>query len=191
MKDRRANKDKVTPLPSQEELNRVLAYDPETGILTWKERPRADFKTDRSHKVWNIRYAGTAALHSVGKKGYRVGHLFGQMVKASRVIWKMVKGYDPELVDHGNGDKTDNRFENLSDVTDPENGKNRKLYSTNKSGIPGVYWNRAGGKWQVQIGSGPGKHVGFFDTLEEAREARAKAQELRGYHPNHGRESVS
>ena len=53
MKDQRENKDKVKPLPSAEELHRVLAYDPLTGILTWKERPRADFKTDRSHKVWN------------------------------------------------------------------------------------------------------------------------------------------
>lgn len=188
MTDRRNNEDKLTPLPSQEELKRVLSYNPDTGLLLWEERPRSDFATDRSHKVWNARYAGQPALNGVGKKGYRVGRIFSIMVKSHRVIWKMVTGEEPVVIDHEDGVRTNNRWTNLLDTTDQGNAKNRKQYTNNKSGITGVYWNKACGKWHAQIAhEGRKVNLGFFTELEDAREARAKAELSMAYHPNHGR----
>ncbi|EKF16891.1 HNH endonuclease, partial [Nitratireductor pacificus pht-3B] len=47
--------------PTVETLRELLVYDPETGILTWKVRPRRHFKTDGAWKGWNARYAGKLA----------------------------------------------------------------------------------------------------------------------------------
>ena len=42
-------------------------------------------------------------------------------------------------------------------------------------------------KWNARISiDGKLKHLGYFDTIEEAAEARERAKYLLGYHPNHG-----
>mgnify|MGYP001558132416 CR=1 FL=1 len=181
-------KDKITLLPSQEELQRLFDYNPVTGVLYWKSRPRSDFKSDRQYKVWNKRYSGTAALHGISKGGYRVGHLFGIMAKSHRVIWKLMTGVEADKIDHENGDRADNIWTNLKSVTTQVNSKNRKEYATNKSGVSGVYWNKALDKWHAQIRvENVRVHIGYFDNLEDARKARAKAEKSYDFHANHGR----
>ena len=97
------------PLPPQEELEKLLEYDPETGGLTWKERPREMFLEEWHQRKWNTRYAGQPALTSTLKGGYKYGNLFDQKVLAHRVIWKMVTGEDPQDVDHIDGNRWNNR----------------------------------------------------------------------------------
>src|SRR6478752_2527259 len=98
-----SNVERARPLPSKEELEKVLEYDPATGILKWKARDREYFASDGSWKRWNARYVGTEALGSLAIQGHKQGHLFGGFVKSHRVIWKLVTGEEPDVVDHANG----------------------------------------------------------------------------------------
>jgi hypothetical protein len=84
-------------------------------------------------------------------------------------------------IDHVNGDRLDNRRENLRFVTPSGNQVNRKrLSSANTSGIRGV--RRRSGlslkkPWLAQIMvDGKGRYLGVFETMEEAAAARRAAE---------------
>lgn len=71
--------------------------------------------------------------------------------------------------DHINGDRLDNRRENLRSATHAQNMFNKRKYKTNKSGIKGVCWDKNRNKFVAQIGVG-GKHInlGRFTKVEDA-----------------------
>lgn len=83
-------------------------------------------------------------------------------------------------VDHRNGDKLDNRRENLRVTTPVLNQVNRhRLNKNNTSGVRGVAFVAQWGKWRAQITAHRRTiHLGLFLTQEEAITAR-KAAELR------------
>lgn len=83
------------------------------------------------------------------------------------------------LVDHINGDKLDNRRENLRLATSEENSRNVQKVSGRSSRYKGVAWDAARKKWKAQIqAEGKQKTLGRFDSEEEAArvyDAAAKA----------------
>jgi len=175
---------KPKPLPDQALLLELLHYDPLTGILTW--RTRDEHHSD--YKRFNIRYAGLEAFTAKNKRGYRTGTIFGVHYKASRIIWKMVHGTDPDVIDHKDGDTQNNRINNLKDVSQAVNTKNRSNYKNNTSGYPGVSWIARLQKWQVTTGGSKNrKYHGVYQNLEEAIQVKQQMEKDYGYHPNHGR----
>lgn len=73
--------------------------------------------------------------------------------------------------DHINGDKLDNRRENLRVCTRSENMANCGLKKSNKSGYKGVHWSKNNKNWRVQIRK-DGKYVYqryFHNILDAAR----------------------
>lgn len=175
-------------LPSPELLRKLLDYDPETGLLTWKPRPRELFPTDASFKGWNTRRAGTPALCYIDARGYRSGSIMGVGVRAHRVVLAMANGRWPEVSDHINGDKGDNRLSNLRDCSQSENCRNAKRPSDNKSGVVGVHRLKGSATWVASIAAnGEAFHLGRFPSKEEATAARQKAEAEHNFHPNHGR----
>ncbi|TNE58629.1 MAG: hypothetical protein EP341_03165 [Sphingomonadales bacterium] len=176
-------------LPDPKLLRKLLRYDPETGKLFWRERPRDIFTSDWYFRSWNTRFSGQEAFTAIDRDGYNVGKLLQRQMKAHRIIWCICYGEWPEdQIDHENGNRLDNRIENLREVSCAENLKNRKMPSTNKSGIMGVSWSNTKGKWRAEIGV-DGKHVtiGLFDTAKAASKARKAAEAAHNFHPNHGR----
>lgn len=54
----------------------------------------------------------------------------------------------------------------------------KKPYSNSKSGIRGVFFNKQAKKWQAKLMcQGVQRNLGFFETIEEAAKARARAEE--------------
>ena len=80
-------------------------------------------------------------------------------------------------IDHINGDKLDNRRENLRFCTSQENRNNRRKYKNNRSGVLGVQWHKLGKKWMARISRNQKPvYLGLFSTIEQAREAIEKAK---------------
>ena len=100
-------------------------------------------------------------------RGYlKVGHF-----KVHKVVWEMFNGKSPEgmQIDHINGNKLDNRIENLRIATYAENQWNAKTRVDNKSGVKGVCWHKATRRWLAQIKHNKVLHyLGVYDTIEEA-----------------------
>lgn len=72
--------------------------------------------------------------------------------------------------DHINGNKLDNRRENLRICTSTENCANRKIQSNNKSGYKGVI--SRSGRWFARVQLNKKKVYGeYFDTKEAAAKA--------------------
>lgn len=184
---------KRKPLPSQSLLDSLLSYDPETGVLSFKKRlPNTDASfgaSERTLAAWNARYAEVPITNRVGD-GYVCVTISGQKYPAHRIIWKMVHGADPLTIDHIDGDKTNNRLENLRNVSDLENQHNRKLNANNSSGVSGVRWVEARRRWISRIRSG-GRLVvlGSFVSKDDAISARKMAERSLNYHENHGRKA--
>lgn len=173
----------ITP----ELCRQLLRYEPETGKLFWLPRPREMFATVGGSKMWHTRFCGREAFTAKNGKGYHQGGIFYRIIDAHLVIWAIVNGEWPTLhIDHVNGDKADNRWRNLREVTNAENLKNKPLYKNNSSGHSGIY--REGGKWSARMfANGTTIRLGNFNNLADAVKARRQAQAEMGYHPNHGR----
>lgn len=184
-------------LPSQEVLRQLLDYNADTGALTWRERgvewfnpaPAARRTAQHVCETWNTRYAGTPALHCVPSHGYRTGALLGGSFRAHRVCWKWAYGTEPEMIDHINGDTTDNRIENLRSVSNQINSQNQKRRPDNVSGIPGVrlHMTDRSARWHVSFDK---RYRGSFRCWAQAVALRRKLQAEAGYHKNHGREAL-
>lgn len=179
---------RALPLPSKDYLWECLHYDPESGRLTWKHRPKEHFKRSADHLTWNIKFAGKSALKRRHGNGYLTGTIDYQKCLAHRVVWKMMTGDEPPQIDHINGVRSDNRFANLRAADNSVNSRNAAQRSDNTSGVKGVHWDSSRGKWAAAIAAdGKSYHLGRFDTLPEATAARRTAERFLNFHPNHGR----
>lgn len=168
-------------LPSIDYLHKRLRYEPETGKLFWRD-------CDEMPRWWRTRWAGKEAFTHVNSHGYRTGRIDGVTFKAHRVIWAIhYVEWPDEQIDHINGVRDDNRISNLRVVTNQENQRNASMRSNNTSGVCGVRWHKAAGKWQARIMvDGRYKHLGLFSSFDAAAEARAEASRQHGFTDRHG-----
>jgi hypothetical protein len=133
-------------------LREELSYDPDTGVFTRKDTGRV---------------AGDQM-----KSGYWRISVKGRRYSAHRLAWLyMMDKWPNHHVDHIDGDKINNRFNNLRDVSRAQNLHNvGQPNCNNTSGFRGVSLHQ--GKWRAQIMLNR-KHIkiGCFDTPEEAHAA--------------------
>lgn len=166
----------VTP----EALHKLLTHDPDTGKLFWKRRHDPDCDS------WNKQFAFAEAFTNPHSKGYLAGAIFGRTYLAHRVIFALHYGYWPEITDHINGVRTDNRICNLRSVTPSENQRNRRISKNNKSGFTGVH--ASGEKWVAQINRNyKYRYLGRFSRIEDAVAARKEAERKYDFHIYHSR----
>ncbi len=168
-------------------LRELLDYDADTGVLIWRWRDRSWFKTNQAFSRWNHFFAGKPALNSPHKSGYLHGMILYKLFLAHRVAFAIHKGYWPVTLDHINGDKTDNSLANLREVSRSINSKNARKYRNNTSGVCGVTFDRASGKWRAYLQSdGVFEHLGLHPTLDAAASARKAAEIGLGFTERHG-----
>lgn len=176
-------------LPTPEELRRLLHYDPETGVLTWKARGPEMFgdggySAERRANRWNAMYAGREAGSMTGH-GYRRINIWAHDIMAHRIAWAMTRDRWPQgEIDHINGVRTDNRIVNLRDVSRMVNGRNMVRSRRNKSGVTGVFGDARRSRWTAVIRK---KYLGAFTSIDEAIAARRAAERDLGFHENHGK----
>lgn len=166
-------------LPSIDYLRQCIRYD--NGQLIWAEsRPIEHFKADRAHKVWNKRFAGKLAGHTskIGKYVRVVVSLDAKLYYRSILVWAVVNGRWPSgVVDHENRITTDDRIENLRDVTSSQNNMNRGISSVNTSGTKGVCWYARSKKWAAYIWKDKKNiSLGRYYKIEDAIAARKLAE---------------
>ena len=152
------------------ELNRVrevLAYDKNTGVFTWNEKP----------KQWRKGKSNIAG--SLNTNGYLRIKVDGARYGAHRLAWFYVYGEWPKNdIDHIDGCRTNNAISNLRNVSRTVNMQNiRTAYSTNNVGVLGV--SKKCNKWKAQIRlEGKNKHLGWFDAPELAHQAYLNAKRV-------------
>ena len=171
-------KQKHKALPSNERLNELFSYDPETGELRWKINRRGPAK------------AGQLAGVVDKSRGYIKVSIDNIRYKAHRICYKIATGWDVGMfeIDHINGVRADNRLSNLRMVNAITNRKNTKRRVDNSSGYSGVSFVKRSKKWRAQIKANEKRiHLGCFAKLEDAVAARAAAEVKYGFHINHGR----
>lgn len=142
--------------PSIERIRQVLAYDRETGILTWR------ITSGRA-------IAGNEAGHLDKKTGYIRVRIDGCFIQAHHVCWALEFGYWPERLDHRHGKEAGNGIENLRECTQSQNMGNIGLPKHNTSGVKGVNFHKASGQWAAQITiDGKRTYLGVRPTKEGA-----------------------
>jgi hypothetical protein len=108
----------------------------------------------------------------------------GRKILRSVAVWIYHNGTIPDgfLVDHVNGDKQDDRIENLRLATPTENMRNRRKPSSNTSGYVGVSFHKKSNKWRASIRGNAGQiSLGHFDDRESAAAVyEAKKKEFFG-----------
>jgi len=165
-----------------DQLRKLLAYDPETGVFTWLPREECTVY-DRK---WNAQWAGAIAGLNCDRDGYLRTFIKGRHFQAHRVAWAISYGYWPaEQIDHIDGDRANNRLANLREATPSQNSQNIGFVARNTSGFHGVGWHAQAKKWQAQIRcGGKNKYLGLFDEPHEAYAVylAAKAR-LHPFHP--------
>ena len=144
-------------MEKQEDIQRLretFVYDPESGVLLWRDRDR------------NL--SGKPAGSVDAKNGYARVRFQGRLYLSHRIALAMDQGRWPEgEVDHINGNRSDNRIENLRDVSKSENLRNKAQYASNTSGVTGVHWHKQHRKWCASIMSdGKRRVIGIFQKLE-------------------------
>jgi len=149
-------------------------YDPETGVVRWK--------IDNGPK----NRKGRAVGHK-NKRGYTEARFRGKNYGCHRIAWAI--GHNtldvPPILDHINGNPSDNRLCNLRAATSQQNVFNTK---SRRNGLKGASFRKRSNKWISQIKfNEKNKHLGYFDTEIEAHEAYCRAaRELHGEFFNPG-----
>lgn len=160
----------------------------------WKDIPNYEGYYQASN-IGRVRSLDRTVLTSRGKrvykgkliegtvnKGYRRATLcingIGRNLKFSQLVAMTFLGHEPSgsflVVDHINGDKSDDRVENLRIVTQRAN--TTTCFRSNKGSFSseyvGVNWSKSKSKWQVGIQyKGVSTHLGHYDTEIEASNA--------------------
>lgn len=82
-----------------------------------------------------------------------------------------------KITDHINGNKLDNRIENLRTADKRLNATNAKIRKNNTTGVKGCYWEDRVKKWRLQIKVNyKNIHLGYFNKIEEAKLVRSLAE---------------
>jgi hypothetical protein len=140
-------------------LSQLLHYDPSTGVFSWKVNRRGGAMAGKE--------AG-----SITSKGYRSIRVFNSRYGAHRLAFLFMTGFMPASdIDHINGNRADNRWSNLRDVSRSVNMQNlHRPHKDNATGFLGV--SKFRNKYQASIrANGTTTRIGLYDCPQMAHAA--------------------
>ena len=164
---------------TQARLKELLDYNQDTGVFTWKVN-RGPMKDGD--------IAGSVSKFT----GYIKIMISGTNYFAHRMAILYVSGFWPkDESDHINGNRADNRINNLRLVSRSVNSRNLAKRIDNTSGCTGVHLDSISSKWRAEIVFNHKRiYLGLFTDKNDAIKARKDANIKYGFHPNHGREKI-
>lgn len=153
---------KPTPMTA-DKLRELFHYDPETGIFT------------RLIKLGRGGLGSEAG--TIANNGYRDIAISGRKCAAHRLAWLYMTGNWPsKQIDHINGLKADNRWENLREATQSQNMANSKMKRNSQIGLKGVSFHKKRRVYYSMIRlNGKKKYLGEYRTAMEAHLAYIEA----------------
>ena len=160
---------------SQETLKSQVRYDPISGEFYRIARPKGS----------------NAPLGLIATKptdqGYIRIRIFGKKYMAHRLAYLYMMGEWPDQIDHQDRNRSNNKWGNLTNSSDKLNRKNTSLRKRNNTGVAGVTWSEKRKRYIARVTCNYEQiWLGQFKTLEEAIEARSKANVKFNFHKNHG-----
>jgi hypothetical protein len=152
---------------NMELLKKHLSYDYSTGEFVWL--------LPTANRVKKGSVAGTTLFNGSVSIRFK-----GKIYLAHRLAWFYTYGCWPiGVIDHKDGNPSNNKLDNLRDVPHVINCRNQKLYVTNTSGVKGVTLVK--GRWAARIVvDGKAICLGTYDNKEDAIKVREQAEET--YH---------
>jgi len=149
------------------------------------------FEYKEGNLYWKVQKAPHVKVGSkVGSPahGYETVYVDGKNWRIHRLVFLMHYGYIPKLIDHVNGNRIDNRIENLREANDTQNAYNIRMHKDNKSGIKGVSWDKYKDMWIAKIQANKKRiQLGYFKNIDDAKNAISEARiKLHGEFANHG-----
>lgn len=143
---------------SLDRLKQLLHYCPETGEFTWLS---GRSRTAKGSKAGSKHHSGYINI-AIDRRLYL----------AHRLAIFYMTGEWPDIADHINRVRDDNRWSNLRSGDASENSCNKSMLSNNTSGYRCVFWNRRESKWHARIvKDGKGHSLGYFSYKNDAIEA--------------------
>jgi len=134
-----------------------------------------------SYKNGALFFRGSEVIHKPTPitKAHRYARLVvdGKAYALHRLIFLYCNGFLPKVIDHIDNDRSNNKIENLREVTQRQNCLNRTIHKNNKSGIKNVHFSHIMKKWCVGMCvDGKRKIIGYFEDLELAELVAAEAR---------------
>lgn len=170
-------------------LEECFSLDEDEGILTWKTRPLTHFKSLRGMRIWNTKFAGKPA-GGINAQGYLAVKVNFVPILNHRIIWILLHGEIPGgfVIDHVDHDRLNNKPPNLRLVRQEDNTRNASLRKDSSSGVSGVSFHKASGKW-VSYLHHCGKRVSYttHESFEDAVQTQMRLRVQYGFHENHGK----
>jgi hypothetical protein len=107
-------------------------------------------------------------------KNYRQVRLFGKSLREHVLIFLYHHGYLPKLIDHIDGNRFNNKIENLQPISHKEN-----IRKTTRGAFYGVRYHSGSGKWRAKITvDDKSKHLGCFNCFGHALSARRNGEKF-------------
>ena len=141
---------------TQNKVAEFIRYDPETGEASWKVSRGSVKSGDR--------------IDCKDGHGYLMVRIDGVLHRLHRVVWVLQFWREPKgVIDHINGDKSDNRLKNLRECTQRFNVYNSCVPKHNTSGYKGVSFCKRRQKFRANLYANQKQQfLGYYDTAEEA-----------------------
>lgn len=154
---------------TREYLRKHFIYTPETGLFQRLVDGYSPTKPDPSNGYFRIRVEG-------------------KLYYVHRLIWMYQTGAFPEgEIEHEDRDRTNNKWNNISDVPKSINALNKSKLINNTSGVTGVYWESRTNKWRAEVQyQGKKYRLGRFIDMQDAANACKKKRAELGFSSTHG-----